>query len=390
MVAVRVVVLLAALAAAAACGGSGTSETVGEGCAAEADVVLWGGTQWVELAQGLANDASECLEYFVTVPPEDNDRTALRPRKAFDEVRSAGPRIHPVAEIRYTGETGWREWAMQEGQTFYEAGAEARRRLEESGLDVEKGETWALNELSPEVLEDAPGWREDVLEFMRGLYDGTAGMPKARGIVFNIFVPSDSTDVAAYKASLKAWLEDDAFWSELDKYVDFFAEEVYPSPLTWGVAGASLDERTEHLNDYLFHVLALAGDGPDEVIVARRVLVRTLMPLANAAWPHEGIGKTNTVSAETMGAFVAAQVHAIRSYDGGGEPKQRIGFAWAPNEADPSYTDEGRDVVLSQLATALRAAYEDSGEGACGGDLCEADVEGASFNDAWKTFASWD
>jgi hypothetical protein len=386
MSAVRLVVVLAALVAAAACGGSSTSETVGqEGCPAEAHAVFWGGTQWVELGQGLADDASECIEYFVTVPPQDNDRTALREAAAFEEVRALDPRIHPAAEIRFTGETGWREWAIEEERTFYVAGVEARRRMEEAGLDVGKGETWALNELSPEVLDDAPGWREDVLEFMRGLYDGGPGMSKARGIVFNIFVPSETSDLTAYKASLQAWLEDEDFWIKLDKYVDFLAEEVYPSPLTWGVADSSLEERTEHLNDYLFHMLALADAGPETVEAARSVLDRTFVPLANAAWPHEGIGKTNTVPAETMAAFVAAQVHAVRSY----ADDARIGFAWAPNEAEPSYSNSGRDLILERLATALRVAYEKS-EDPCGDEPCSADVDGASFNDAWKAFSSWD
>jgi hypothetical protein len=310
----------------------------------------------------------------------------LRDAASFEQVRSLDSRIHPVAEIRYTGETGWREWATKEQQTSYEAGVEARRRMEEAGLDVEKGETWAFNELSPEVLEDAPGWRGDVLEFMRGLYDGTAGMPKARGIVFNIFVPSETSDLSEYKASLKAWLEDEDFWTKLDKYVDFFAEEVYPSPLTWGVADSSLEERTEHLNDYLFHMLALVDASPETIEAARSVLDRTFVPLANAAWPHEGIGKTNVVPAETMAAFVAAEVHAIRSY----ADDARIGFAWAPNEAEPSYTDQGRDVVLAQLARALRAAYEEPDAPVCADDACEGDVDGASFNDSWKTFRTWE
>jgi hypothetical protein len=385
MVAVRVVVVLAAVAAAAACGGSSTSDTVGSaGCADEVDVVLWGGTQWLELARGL--EETDCLEYFVTVPPEDNDRTALRTRAAFQAIRGAGPNIHAVAEIRYTGETGWREWAAKAGQSSYEAGVEARRRMGDAALDVEKGETWAFNELSPEVLDDAPGWREDVLEFMRGLYDGEPGMPKVRGIVFNVFVPSDTADLAAYKTSLKAWLEDEEFWSELDKYVDFFAEEVYPSALTWGVVGASLEERTGHLQSYLFHMLTLANAAPDSAGSAQEFLQRTFVPLANAAWPHEGIGKTNVLPAEAMAAFVSGQAHAIRTADRHGP---RIGFAWAPNAAEPSYSDQGRDVVLAGLAAALRAAYEEDGD-PCADDACAAEVEGAWFNEAWTSFASWD
>ena len=268
--------------------------------------------------------------------------------------------------------------------------------MEQAGLQVENGETWALNELSPEVLEDAPGWRDDVLEFLRGLHEGAPGMPEARGIVFNVFVPSDTTELSEYKGSLKAWLEDKQFWSDLDKYVDFFAEEVYPSPLTWGVAEASHETRTEYLNDYLFHMLALVEAGPDSVVAARDFLERSFVPLANAAWPHEGIGKTNVVSAQTMSAFVAAQVDAIRTYAGGDE-RERIGFAWAPNAAEPSYTKERRDMIAGRLGSAIRAAYHDEpGEeiGACGSpdenDECTGEVEGAFLNDAWKNFASWD
>jgi hypothetical protein len=389
---------------ATACGGS-ESETGSPGCEDEADVLFWGGTQWVQLGEALASNSSACLEYFISIPPEDNDRSALRDASAFEAIRTLSPRVHPVAEIRFTGETGWRTWVtgphpdFAEGRTFYEAGVEARRRMEQSGLDVEAGETWALNELSPEVLEDAPGWRDDVREFMRGLYEGEPGMPKARGIVFNIFIPSDTTDLAAYKADLQAWLEDEAFWSDLDKYVDFFAEEVYPSPFTWGVAEASFETRTEYLNDYLFHMLTLAEEGPDSVETARNFLERTFLPLANASWPHEGIGKTNLVSAETMSAFVSAQVESIRSHSASQreDDRQTIGFAWAPNPAEPSYSDSGRDMILKRLASAIRAAYEDEPDeevSACGppgeDDLCAADVEGASLNDAWKTFASWD
>jgi hypothetical protein len=60
-----------------------------------------------------------------------------------------------------------------------------------------------------------------------------------------------------------------------------------------------------------------------------------------------------------------------------------------PNAADPSYTDQGRDLILDWLASALPAPYEEGGD-PCDDDACEADVEGASFNDAWKTFATWE
>jgi hypothetical protein len=391
------------LLGAAACGGSSSSEAVGQ-CEAEVDVIFWGGVQWAELAAALAENSSDCAEYFITIPPQDSERTVLRGRAAFNELRTLSPRIHPVAEIRFTGETGWRSWVVgphpefAPGRTFYEAGVEARRRMAQSGLDVGDGETWAMNELSEEVLENVPGWRTEVRDFLRGLYEGEPGMPKARGIVFNIFVPSDIRDATAYKADLQAWLQDEAFWGELDTYVDFFAEEVYPSPFTWGVAGAPLETRAEYLNDYLFHMLTLAEAGPDTVEAARKFLGRTYVPLANAAWPHEGIGRTNQISAETMSAFVSAEIDAIRNYAGdeAETPRERIGFAWAPNAKEPSYSEMGRNMVLARLASAIRAAYEEEADaqlGACGpgGEnvSCTGDVEGAFLNDAWKIFASW-
>jgi hypothetical protein len=396
--------LVLMLLVATACGGSSSSEAVGD-CEVKVDVVFWGGVQWVELAQALADDPSECAEYLISIPPQDADKTVLRGRAAFNELRRLNPRIHPVAEIRFTGETGWRTWVVgphpdwAEGRTFYEAGVEARRRMARLGLNVEDGATWALNEFSEEVLENVPGRRAEIREFLRGLYDGEPGMPKARGIVFNIFVPSDIRDATAYKTSLQEWLTDESFWSDLDKYVDFFAQEVYPSPLTWGVAGAPLATRTEYLNDYLFHMLALAEAGPETAEAARKFLRRTYVPLANAAWPHEGIGKTNQISAETMSNFVSAEVDAIRNYATAHEtaPQGRIGFAWAPNAAEPRYSEDGRNMILARLASAIRAAYEeesDSQIGACGpaGEnvSCTGDVEGAFLNDAWKIFASWD
>jgi hypothetical protein len=380
-----------------ACGGGSSSEA---DCSTNIDVVLWGGTQWQELAEAVAKDGSSCAEYYISIPPQDSDKTKLRGPDEFKRLRALSEDIHPVAEIRFTSEAGWRAWALARGGDFYEAGIEARRRMAQRGLDVDAGETWALNELSEEVLEDAPGWRADVREFLRGLYDGETDMSKARGIVFNIGPFSDERDLGAYKASLQGWLTDEPFWSDLDTYVDFFAHEAFLSPFTWGEAGASPAARAEALNDYIFHVTNLADAGPDTVETARKFLQRTYVPLMNAAWPHEGLGRTNLVSAETMSHFVSAEVEAVRQYGvahAQTAPQGGFGFAWAPNPAEPSYTEQGRDTVVTRLAHAIHDAYE-NGVGtdgsACGPPdenmWCTGDVEGASLNDAWKMFSSWD
>jgi hypothetical protein len=165
-------------------------------CRVKVDVILWGGNQWLELAEALADDYSQCAEYYVTIPPRDVDNTTLRPTERFDEVRALNPRIHPVAEIRFTGPTGWRACVTGTHSrcavgSFYAAGVEARRRMAQRGLDGTGGETWALNELTREMLEDVPGRRAESREFLRGLYDGPPNRPKARGIVFNVVVNSN-------------------------------------------------------------------------------------------------------------------------------------------------------------------------------------------------------
>jgi hypothetical protein len=372
-------------------------------CRVKVEVVFWTGLDWLRLAEALANDASECAEYYISIPPQDGDKTMLRLRPRFDEVRALNPRIHPVAEINFTARTGWRAWVLDPAhpeRSFYGAGVVARRRMEQRGLDVTRGETWALNELPPEVLMDAPGRRAEIREFLRGLYDGEPNMPKARGIVFNVGLPSDVGDATAYKASLQAWLMDEPFWSDLNEYVDFFAQEVYASSLTWGVAGAPRARRAEYLNDFLQHVIILAEQGPASVEVARKFLRRTYVPLANAAWPQpKGAWPYTLISAEAMSQFVSTQVYAVRHYANAHPqtaPQGRIGFAWAPNTRSPAYSPDGSRAILTRLASAIHEASEEgtnSQMGACGppGEhvWCAGEVEGAFLNEAWKIFGFW-
>jgi hypothetical protein len=389
----------AVLVAATACGGSSSAS----GCGKRVDTIFWGGTQWIELAKGLAAERSDCVEYYVTIPPKDADRTVLRRGRDFKAIRALDPHINPVAEIRFTSETGWRAWVVgphpdwAPGRTFYEAGIEARRRMERIGLDVAAGETWALNELDETILEDVPGRREEVLQFVRGLYEGGPGMPEAAGIAFNIGPRSDLRDVASYKARLQEWLTDGEFWRDLEEHVDFFADEVYATPANWGIPGASLEDRAKLLNEFFYHLPTLAEAGPDAAEPARAFLRRTFVPLVNASWPHEGLGQTNRISPETMNGFVSTQVYARRVYADANATTAGhggMGFAWAPNPAEPSYTEDGRNLVLQRLASAVADSVGNGDAArACGADddaSCSGDVEGAFANNVWKAFASWD
>jgi hypothetical protein len=368
-------------------------------CRVKVDAVFWGGRQWLELAQALANDASPCAEYYITIPPQDDDATALRPTARFAEIRALGAQIHPVAEIRYTAPNrlDWRELALARGgdlDDFFDAGVEARRRMAAGTpprIDVAAGETWALNELDETILEDVPGRRAEMLEFLRGLYDGGPTRPDVRGIVFNIGPFSDEVDSSAYKASLQEWLTDESFWLGLDAYAGFFAHEVYASPLTWGVAGVPRARRAEYLNDYFFHFTSLAEAGPDTVQAARTFLRRAYLPLGNAIWPSAAVD-TEFLAEETMAQFVSTQVYAIRHYANShphGAPQGRIGFGWAPFQE--------AELLRRRLASAIHESSDrgtNSPRDACGppGDhvWCEGDVEGAALNDAWKAFTVWD
>jgi hypothetical protein len=378
-------------------------------CRRKVDVIVWGGAQWPEIAQALADDLSPCAEYYVTIPPQGgNNVTLLRDPQVFEDIRALSPRIHPVAELRYTApnRTDWRDLALTRGgdlEDFYDVGVVARRRMAMGTpprIDLAAGETWAFNELTTEVLENVPGWRAEVRAFLAGLYDGPPGAPKERGVVFNVAPQSDVQEVAGYKTSLQHWLQDEAFWGDLDRYADFFAHEVYANPDTWGVAGVPLARRADSLNDYLFHLAALAEAGPDAVAAARDFLRRTYVPLTNASWPHRLIGETDRISAETMGHFVSTQVYAIRHYANSHPqiaPGGRIGLGWAPDAFNPAYTPLGRDLVRKRLAIAIQQASDrgtNSQMGACGlpGEhvWCAGEVDGAALNDAWATFRFWD
>jgi hypothetical protein len=367
--------------------------------------VFWSASQWLQLAQALGGALSPCAEYYVSIPPQDgNDVTELRPGPRFAEVRAVNSHIHPVAEIRYTApnRADWRELAISLGgglDDFFAAGVEARRRMAAGSparINIAAGETWALNELTPEVIEDAPNWRAEVLAFLRGLHDGGPNRPDVRGIVFNVGPLSNHGDLAAYKADLQEWLSDEAFWTELSTYVDFFAQEVYTNVLNWGEAGAPRAMRAEALSAYFHHVTALAEAGPAAVEPARSFLRRTYLPLGNAAWPSVVFGNTNLIDAVGMRQFISTQVYAVRHYANSHPyiaPQGRIGFAWAPGT-----TNADRDLILTRLATAIREASDEgtnSQMGACIDPLdehnwCTGQVDGAALNEAWEAFALWE
>jgi len=367
-------------------------------CRLPAKVLVYTSSDWMRAAQKLAGDASLCAEIFLSIPPLAADKTNFRVLQD-DIVRAVSPQIHPVAEINFSG---WQGWVAANHATWYDAGVEARRRMAAAGYRVENGEIWAVNEFSSAVRRGDGNARANARAFVRGLHDGVAGMPAVRGAVFVVGLDQRLADTSVYKATLKGFLRDDAFWADMDANVRFFAQETYPDSRSWGVPGSSRAERARFFNDYLQHLDELAEAGPDEIGVARAFLRGAYLPLASSAWPWKTAFGDTDISVEQMQNFVSTQVFSIRHYAGshpGGAPAERIGFAYAPNPAAVSRPDfaSGNGLILDRLASSLNRAYDRGGGsqmGACGPpgehDWCESEREGAIFNAAWQLLQSWD
>ena len=355
--------------------------------------VFYAQTDWLRLATKLAANASPCAQYYISIPPLAAAKAKFRSDQAW-RIRALGPSFHALAEVHVPG---WRAWIADNNSTWYDAGVEARRRMAAAGFDVSLGDGWIVNELSSGVRRGTGTNRQDMREFVRGLYDGDGG-PKTKGGVFDIGVGQGLIDPSTYKSQLESWFRDDAFWSDMSRYVSDWAQELYGDARNYGVTGAPLAARRDYLDDYLRHQLVHVRLGGAATAAARSFLETADSPLANAAWQWgSGFGWT-MVSAAQMADYVSAQVYALRHFSAlDGEARDHWGFAWAPQNATGiAAADFGSQTgaILDRLAAAIRDSGQpfdasDPGIGACGGLWCGADVAGAWFNDAWKAFTYW-
>ncbi len=358
--------------------------------------IFYAATDFLRLATKLAAAASPCAQYYITVPPLVADKTKPRPNAA-GRIRALGPNFHAMAEFHFAT---WTRWVASTGSSWYQAGVTLRERMAAAGYDVAKGDTWALNELNSAVRRGTGNARANVRDLMRGLYEG-GGQP-SRGAVLVIGVGQRTSDVSLYQTNLQSWFSDSAFWADMATYVSDWSQEVYGDVRSYAVPGVAENVRRDYLNDYLQHQIVLAGVAPPSVETARTFVRNTYSPLANAAWEREtGYGWT-MVPAEQMAAYVSGQVHALRYFSATtGQAQDRWGFAWAPrNGSGASAADFAAQsgLVLDRLAAAVRDSAEasnpaDPGSAACGPPgqnvYCLVDVEGASFNEAWKSFRTW-
>ncbi|HET9322594.1 MAG TPA: hypothetical protein VFO03_01840 [Gaiellaceae bacterium] len=362
------------------------------GCRAS-ELLFYAARDWLRLAQKLAERASPCADYYVSIPPLVRDKTIVRPNQAW-RIRALGPRFHATAEIHWAT---WAAWVRETGRGWYQAGLEARRRMTAAGFDVALGDTWAVNEFPSSVRRDRSGARRDARELVRGLYEGDGR--RVQGAVFVIGVRQGTDDASLYKLRLKRWLADTPFWVDMQRTVRFWAQEVYGDARRWGVPGAPNEARREYLNDFLQHSARLGAAAPDAYAAARAFLARAHTPIANAGWQWPtGLGWT-MVTGDQMRHFASSQTYALRNFAAGRPGPNRFGFAWAPNNASSMPHDEfvaQSGELLDRLGSAITESASvwriDPGIFACtslGIDWCQADVAGASFTSAWKIFDAW-
>src|SRR5919197_2117575 len=359
--------------------------------------VFYAQTDGLRLATKLAANASPCAEYYLSIPPLAAAKAKFRSDQAW-RIRALGPSFHALAEVHVPG---WRAWIADNNSTWYDAGVEARRRMAAAGFDVSLGDGWIVNELSSGVRRGTGTARVDMRDFVRGLYDGDGG-PKAKGGVFDIGIGQGLIDPSTYKSQLEAWFQDGPFWTDMSRYVSDWSQELYGDARNYGVAGAALATRRDYLAEYLRHQLVHVRLGGAATEAARSFLEAADSPLANGAWQWgSGFGWT-MVSAAQMQDYVSAQVYALRHFSVADEqPQDHWGFAWHPRNATGIPQDDftaQTGALLDRLATAIHDSAEpldpaDPGVGACGPSgqnlWCSAELAGAWFNDAWKTFTYW-
>jgi hypothetical protein len=359
--------------------------------------VFYAATDWLRLATRLAASSSPCAQYSISIPPVVADKTRPRPDQAW-RIRALGPSFHALAEIHLTA---WQKWVASTGSSWYQAGVEARRRMAAAGYDVAAGDTWALNELSSAVRRGDGAWRTSVRDLLRGLYDAGGEGPPVRGVVFVVGVGQRVPDIAIYKARMQEWLQDAAFWVDMNAYVAAWSQEVYGDVRAYAAPGAAGDGRREALVEYLRHSDLLAAAGGAVSGAANAFFANASSPLANAAWQWDSAFGWTLAPSDVMQHFVSAQVYALRNSGiRAGRPEDRFGFAWAPRNASAfaaaDFTFQSGQ-VLDRLAAAIRDSASDTptdpGARACGADgrytWCSGDLDGAALTGNWRTFRAW-
>jgi hypothetical protein len=344
--------------------------------------IFYAATDWMRLATRLALNPAPCVEYFISVPPLADAKAQPRVDQAW-RIRALGPQFHALAEISVNG---WTAYVNETGSTWYDAGVEARRRIDAAGYDVALGDTWALNELSSAVRQNVGSARQNMRAFLDGLHDGDGILPQARGVVWVVGIGQGTADLSVYKSRLQEWYADTAFWTAMSRDVGDWMQETFGDVRRYAVPGAPPEARRDALNEYLQHPAALAAAAPASVAQTKAFVADRYGPLAGAAWRWQMDFGYTDVPVELMQDYVSAQVYAARSAG-----NARFGFSWQPVNLAGLPTGEFA-AQTTALADRVAAAIAGSGEapaGACAPDWCTRGLDGATFTTAWRTFSTW-
>lgn len=364
------------------------------------DVVFYAQSDWVRVAQLMRENMSACASYYVSIPPIVADKTKPRGPVQAGLIRELGPNFHAMNDINVAAWTTW--VAADPGRTWHGAGVEARHRMDDpavGGFDPAAGDVWALNELSSAVRQGAGLSRQNMRDFVHGLYDGDGG-PAMKGLVWVAGISQGTTFLDTYRNNVRNWLQDGPFWGDMAQYVRFFSQEVYGRVDRWGVPGTTPQERLPATADFLEHFGNFAAGGAYVLGDTSAYFGFANAPTGNAAWPTPAYEWPLPPVEYTVAAgYTAAQVHAFRHDQAGRDGDQVFGFAWnpanlgAPNVI-PDFVNKTA-FILRRVAAAVHASDAPSttepGVAACGVDLswCAGDVAGASFQPGWLGFHDW-
>jgi hypothetical protein len=367
------------------------------------DVIVYAPTDWVRFAQKMDANMSPCASYYVSIPPLASDKTKPRGPNQAPLIRAPGgvplSNFHAVDEVNVTATGSWKDWVAAGNGSWYDAGVEARRRMDSptvGGFNPGLGDVWGVNELTSAVRQGAGLSRQNMLDFVHGLYDGDGG-PPVKGIVWVSNFGQGTTFFDTYKANVKSWLGDAGFWADMSRYVQFFSQEVYGRVDRWAVPGTTPQDRLAPTADYLEHYANLAAAGAYSTVdPAAAYLAAADAPIGNAAWSNSSFEwPTPAVTSTLAAAYDAGQVYAFRQ-EQAGRSNQSFGFAWQPTNPGLSSSDFNSQTaaILDRIAAAIHASdapSADPGVGACGPDLswCAGDLPGATFNTGWLIFHDW-
>jgi len=364
------------------------------------DVVFYAQqTDWVRVAQKMRENMSPCASYYVSIPPIVADKTRPRGPVQAGLIRALGPNFHAMNDINVAAWTTW--VAADPGRTWHDAGVEARHRMDDptvGGFDPAAGDIWALNELSSAVRQGTGLSRQNMRDFVHGLYDGDGG-PPMKGLVWVSGISQGTTFLDTYRRNVKSWLADEPFWRDMSQYAMFFSQEVYGRVDRWGVPSTTPQERLTPTADFLEHFGNFAAGGAYELGDTSAYFALADGPTGNAAWPTPAYEwPVPPVDYTVAAGYAAGQVYAFRNDQSGREGDQVFGFAWNPvNLSAPNVIPDFVNktaFILERIAAAIHASDAPSpepGVAACGADLswCAGDLAGATFNLPWLTFHDW-